>query len=149
MNEYTQEALGFARQVAAGFLATVEKETSGEILQPRVRGVLMWYVDESGFYFHTAKSKDLYTQLVQNPRVEIAFVSQQPEARMLRIWGDVDFVEDPSMKERLLQERPWLLQYDDGRNDDLLSIFRIVNAKGKFWQNETNMQEKQAVVLSF
>ena len=148
MNEQKQEALAFARSVQAGFLATVEKGENG-FDQPRVRGVLMWYVDESGFYFHTAKSKDLYQQLTLNPRVEIAFVSQQPVARMLRVWGDVDFIEDRYEKERLLAERPWLLQYGEEGDNQMLSIFRIVNSEGKFWQKETNMQEKTATLISF
>jgi len=156
MNEQTkkifngkEDALDFVNKVQAGFIATVDTTKDGNHMQPRVRGVLMWYADDSGFYFHTSKTKDLYTQLLANPRVEIAFASQQPEPAMLRIWGDIEFLEDNELKAKLISDRPWLLSYGDGKNLDYLVVFKIANASGKFWQNETNMKEKTVPVISF
>lgn len=149
MKKDKQSALDFANSIQAGFLATVDTNRNEECVQPRVRGVLMWYADESGFYFHTSKTKDLYTQLVNNPFIEVAFFRQEPELSMLRIRGRVDFIEDTSVKEQLFQDRPWLLNYGKERNDDFLGIFRIVNAKGLFWTGEDNMKEREIPEISF
>lgn len=143
-NESIERVFNFAMKTRAGFLATSENN------KPHVRGVLLWRANETGLYFHTAKTKDLYHQLVENPYAEIAFFSPDPEpsGTMMRVRGRVEFLEGPELKEELIAERPWLLSYGEQRNDSLLAIFRIVDGVAKFWTNETNMQEKEADLIS-
>jgi uncharacterized pyridoxamine 5'-phosphate oxidase family protein len=47
------------------YLATMDGD------QPRVRVFLMWFADESGFYFHTGVAKRVCQQLRRNPKIEI------------------------------------------------------------------------------
>ncbi len=152
MNSQTSDsardrALNFAREVQAGFLATSENNI------PYVRGVLMWRADDSGLYFHTAKTKDLYRQLQENPVIEIAFYSPHPEpvGTMMRVNGKIEFLEDSGLKRELIKDRPWLLSYGEIRDDSLLAIFKIKDAKAKFWTNESNMKEREAdlILLKF
>ncbi len=138
-----EQAFQFAFTVRGGFLATAVPDEKGEHPEPRVRGVLLWYADSTGFYFHTSRSKELFEELRNNPRVEVAFVAHEPEMTMLRIRGHVEFVEEAELKERLLEERPWLKNYGDGTMRDLLAVFRIVHAKGKFWTQALNMKERE------
>ena len=63
MNEKEIYALMNANPVF--HLATVEGD------QPRVRGMLLFRADENGLIFHTASTKDVYTQIMNNPKVEM------------------------------------------------------------------------------
>ena len=64
-----QDIVKFANENPVCFLATADED------QPRVRGMLMWFADETGFYFSSANTKDLTKQLRANPKVEITFYS--------------------------------------------------------------------------
>lgn len=113
--------------------------------QPHVRGMLLWFVDETGFYYHTASCKQLAKQISENPKMEIAFISSGPhqgESRMLRVEGTVEIVEDAALTNRLTQERPWVqgLQANMPEGTELV-IFRLVNAQAHFWDMTTNGNE--------
>ncbi len=45
--------------------------------QPRVRALLMWRADKTGFYFQSGTVKELYTQLKANPKVEVCFFNNK------------------------------------------------------------------------
>ncbi len=131
----------------ACYLATVEKD------QPRVRGFLMWFADETGFYFHTASTKGVYRQLRENPRVEICFhapgIPPDP-GRMMRVAGTVEFLEDIPLKNVLLEERPFLKKIGTGRPDDpLLAVFRVGRGEAYFWSMEDNLRESAVERIRF
>ena len=48
-------------------VATVEGD------QPHTRAVLLYRADENGIVFHTARSKDLFSQIEKNPKAEFCF----------------------------------------------------------------------------
>ena len=123
MDKDLAEILLFANQNPSCWLATCEDE------QPRVRGMLMWFADETGFYFHTAISKNLRHQFVMNPKAEAAFMrnAESPNFEMLRVTGIVEELEDKELEARLLQERSWLKDnIERAKVDTGISIFRIV-----------------------
>ena len=41
--------------------------------QPRVRGMLLFRADEEGIIFHTASTKDVFQQIMKNPKAELCF----------------------------------------------------------------------------
>jgi len=134
------ECLKFANENPASFLATVEGD------QPRVRGMALWFADHSGFYYHTATSKNVCRQLRKNPRAELCFYAAVPPeggaGRMLRVSGKAEFLSDPALVSRLLHERPWLNAILAGsRVEDLLAIFRIRDGEAWFWTMADNMKE--------
>ena len=58
-----KDCIKFANENPVSYIATVDGD------QPRVRAFLMWFADESGFYYHTGTAKSVYKQLKNNPRV--------------------------------------------------------------------------------
>ena len=56
-----KDCIKFANDNPMTYVATLDGN------QPRVRGFMMWYANESGFYFHTGATKSVYEQLKANP----------------------------------------------------------------------------------
>jgi len=80
--------------------------------QPHVRTLLLWSVMNDAFYFHTGASTHLAKEIKRNPKVEICFTAPPAPpllARMMRVTGFCEYVEDKHMKERLFEERPSLI----------------------------------------
>ncbi len=137
-NSNYHQILSFANQNPACHLATIEGD------QPRVRGLLLWYADETGFYFHTASTKRLPKQLQANPKVEIAFLkstANPAEMAAMRVHGVAHILEDKSLEDRLLTERPWLKDFERISPDSKPVIFRISNGEAYIWNMSTNLQE--------
>jgi uncharacterized pyridoxamine 5'-phosphate oxidase family protein len=66
---------------------------------------------------------------------------------MLRISGEVEFLNDAKLKERVLNERPFLKNFGLTINSPGLIIFRIHHGKAHFWTMENNLKPK--VIIEF
>jgi pyridoxamine 5'-phosphate oxidase len=146
MDKQFADVLLFANQNPSSWLSTCEGD------QPRVRGMLMWYADETGFYYHTAKAKKLYAQIEKNPKVEAAFIrnANQPDFEMLRVTGKAEIVDDEELKKRLKKERAWLWSnIEDSKVDSEVVIFRIVRGEAYIWNMSWNVRESEAPRVSF
>ena len=140
------EALAFINKNPACWLATC---VDG---QPHVRGMLMWFADETGVYFHTGTVKSLSDQLLQNPKVEAAFFNPGGGAgagRMIRVSGTVERVHDPALEARLVRERAWLKDMVAAQAAGRLHVFRIVHGEIRDWTMAINLHEKEQVPLRF
>lgn len=138
-NNYNR-VLSFANQNPACHFATAEND------QPRVRGLLMWFADETGFYFHTSSVKSLSKQLKQNPKVEISFLkstNNPDELEALRVNGVAEILTDTELEARLLHERPWLKDFAQISPESKAVIFRIRNGEAHFWDMKSNLQENK------
>lgn len=114
--------------------------------RPRVRALGFWFADESGFYFQTGSIKDLYHQLKVNPWAEVCFY--RPEdgmGTMLRISGEIEFLEDKKLKERVMKERPFLRSFGLTADSPGLVIFRIPHGEAHFWTMEKNLKPKKII----
>ena len=83
-----QDYIDFANEHPTSYLATVEGD------QPRVRAVLLWFADDTGFYFQTQTPKAFCKQLKKNKKVEVCFYGSWPGAtgkQMMRVSGEVEF----------------------------------------------------------
>ncbi len=60
---------------------------------------------------------------------------------MMRAAGEAEFVEDPALKKRLVEERPFLKAIIKGSDDPLLTIFRIPKGEAHFWTMADNLKE--------
>ena len=92
----------FAKRHPVCSLATMDHD------QPRVRIFTLWFADETGFYFDTLASKNVAMQLEANPRCELCFLAppHPPHpTEMMRVTGNVEFLDDPSIRARLLEDR--------------------------------------------
>lgn len=125
-------------------LATIEK---GE---PRVRGMLLYKADEGGIIFHTGTSKELYTQVMENPKVELCFSAQGTQ---IRVRGELQIVEDKSLKDEIAAHpsRKFLQVWmDNGLMKDLYStlvVFRLIGGKATTWTMAQNFEPKEYIHL--
>lgn len=137
-----KDCIEFARENPVCYVATVDGD------QPRVRAFLMWFADESGFYFHTGSPKKVYRQLSHNPKVEICFNTPKFD-RMMRVTGEAEFLDNTNLRARLLEERPFLKAYMKSPEDPLLAIFRIPKGEAQFWTMADNLNESLAPRVKF
>ncbi len=135
-----KDCIKFTNENPVGYLATVEGN------QPRVRGFLMWFADETGFYFHTGAKKPVYSQLKANNKVEVCFYHQAENAgTMMRVTGTVEFVDDLKLKAKLIEERQFLKAWGfTAENPDLI-LFRVAKGEAYFWTMQTNFEPKKVI----
>ncbi len=137
-----KECIKFANENPVCYIATEDGDW------PRVRAFLMWFADESGFYFHTGFPKNVYKQLNRNPKVEICFNTPKFD-RMMRLDGEVEFLDNSDLRARLLEDRPFLKAFSKGPNNPLLAIFRISKGVAWFWTMADNLKEAEAPRIKF
>jgi len=141
-----QECIKFANDNPVCYLAT----TDGN--QPRVRALLMWYADETGFYFETLSPKDISKQLHQNHRVEICYYNNPPElkdAKSMRLTGEIEFINDPVIKKKAYEDRKFLDDIVGKSVEPYLEVFRMKTGDAHFWTMADVMREKELEHLKF
>jgi len=137
--EFT-DCVKFANANPVAWLATVDGD------QPRVRGMGMWYADETGFYFQTATMKDLVRQLRENSNVEFAFFKpEEMVGTMLRVSGEIEFLDDVEIKKKVLSDRPFLSELGLTAESPELVIFRVSKGEAHFWDWESNLKPKNII----
>ena len=135
-----KDCIKFTNENKLCYFATMDKD------QPRVRALGFWFADETGFYFQTGDVKLLYNQLKDNRKAEVCFYKHDGElGTMLRISGEVEFVDDISLKERVLKERPFLKSFGLTINSPGLIVFRIPHGEAHFWTMENNLKPKDII----
>lgn len=114
--------------------------------QPRVRGMMLFRADEQGIIFHTASSKEVYHQLLANPKVELCFFANGTQ---IRVTGLAKVEDDPKLREEIFAHpsRKFLQAWKDMNIDHLLTVFRVTNCKAVTWTMETNFDQKEPVTL--
>jgi pyridoxamine 5'-phosphate oxidase len=135
-----KDCIQFANENPICYLATTENN------QPHVRAMGFWFADESGFYFQTGSVKQFYHQLRKNPKTEVCFYKNEGQiGTMLRIEGEVEFLDDKSLKEKVLNERPFLKAFGLTVDSLELIIFRIAHGKAHFWTMKDNFKPKEYI----
>ncbi|WP_340114752.1 pyridoxamine 5'-phosphate oxidase family protein [Maribellus mangrovi] len=125
-----QEFIDFARENPACFMATCDGD------QPHVRTLILFFADETGFYFGTLSPKEMCQQLHKNPKVEICFYNHPTElakAKQMRVTGEVEFVDDPALKHRLHEERLMLDEIAGKNLEPYFEIVRVSAGDMHFW----------------
>lgn len=114
--------------------------------QPRVRGMLLFRADEEGIIFHTASTKDVYAQILANPKTEICF---QGQGIQIRVTGILEQVQDEKLKEDIFAHptRKFLQAWKEQGIDGLLQIFRLKNGTAVTWTMETNFEKQKPIQL--
>ena len=105
---------------AAGvfFLATADGD------QPKVRPLGFHMEMEGKVMFGVGQFKDVYKQLVANPKVEI--VAAKPDGHWLRYTGTAVFDDEPEYTEKAFETMPQLREiYTD---TSIMGVFHIENA---------------------
>jgi uncharacterized pyridoxamine 5'-phosphate oxidase family protein len=112
--------------------------------QPRVRALLFCHADETGFYLQIGRMKEMYGQLQKNPQVEVCFLTPKGD-RMLRVAGKIEFVNDPKIRERIFNDRPFLKKMIQSPDNPNFIILRIPHGQAYFWTFETNLEPKKFI----
>lgn len=142
-----QDCIRFAKEQGVAYLAT---DDNG---QPRVRPLGMWFADETGFYFQAWHTKAVCKQLRNNNKVESCFYAPGPDGgigKVLRVSGEVEFLEDADLKKKVLEDRPFLKNMGlDSPDDPRLAIFRIPKGEAYFWTMEYSGRESEIERIKF
>jgi len=136
------DCIKFTNENPICYLATSEGD------QPRVRALGFWFADETGFYFQTSTIKEFTRQLKVNPKTEVCFYRQEGMiGKMLRIAGKVEFIDDITLKEKVLIDRPFLKDFGLKAESPALTIFKIAHGEAHFWTMENNLKPKEIIVF--
>lgn len=135
-----KDCIDFARKNKLAWIATCEGD------QPRVRPIGMWFADESGFYFQTHGSKDFHQQLLKNPKIEAAFYAPgEGMGAVLRLNGQVEFLDDPQLKKKVMEDRAFLKQFGLNADHKGLIIFRLAKGAAHFWTMNGDLKPKTII----
>lgn len=136
-----KEIFNLMNENPAFHLATVEGD------QPRVRGMLLFKADENGIIFHTASTKDVFNQIIQNPKAELCFNNKI--GNQIRVTGVLELVEDDKLNEEIYNHpsRQFLRAWKEAGIEDLLKVFRMKNGVAVEWTMQSNFDEKELVEL--
>jgi pyridoxamine 5'-phosphate oxidase len=141
-----QDCTKFATENPVCFIAT----TDGD--QPRVRGFLLWFANEDGFYFATFSPKQVYKQLKNNPQVEVCFYNNPAElqdAKQMRVTGKIEFLDDEELKKKIAKERGFLEQMAGQPLEHLWEVFRIHTGEAHFWTMADVLKEPELERIKF
>lgn len=138
------EIINFANSNPICFAATID----GDI--PRVRGMLMWFANETGFYFYSLSSKKIIIQLKKRPDIELCFYKQGNsflDSETLRISGHVSFVNNEEMLKKLYNGRKAVIDNSKGSCRDQLTIFRISAGEASCWSAKNILDESRTLIF--
>ena len=135
-----QEILQLMNENPAFHLATMDGD------QPRVRGMFLFRADEDGIIFHTASTKDIFAQVMKNPKVELCF---QGKGSQIRVTGVLELDNDENLRTEIFNHpsRKFLQAWKENGIDGLLQIFRLKNGTAVEWTMATNFEEKKPVEI--
>ena len=141
-----QNCIEFATENPICFLATAEGD------QPRVRTFLLWYADNSGFYFVPMSGKQVTEQMQLNPKIEVCFYNNAGDPagwKQMRLTGRVEFLRDEENLEKAYQNRAFLDDLVGFSVRPLVRPFRIATGEAHFWTLADNFKEREIERISF
>ena len=141
-----QNCISFANNNPVCYVATMDGD------QPRVRALLMWFADENGFTFGGLSPKAFSKQLKRNPKVEICFYNNPPElqgAKQMRVTGEVEFLDDEALINRIARERAFLEQLAGQSLEGLWEVFRVHTGEAHFWTMQDVLKEPELERIKF
>jgi len=122
------------------FLATAEGDT------PHLRGLFLHKADETGISFTTAKFRDLYKQLRENPKVELCFTKDKSS---IRVSGRaVEYDDDLDLKKEIVAARPFMNPWIQAAGFSPMAVFKVVDCVATVWSFDKTLAPKTYVPLS-
>lgn len=128
------------------FLGTTEGD------QPRVRGMLLYKIDESGIVFHTANMRELYKQVENNPKVELCF-NEYKTSTQVRVTGVLEELNDNKLKDEVASHptrtflKPWVDSLSKQEFYDSFVVYRLKGGLASVWSMAKNLEPKAYVQL--
>lgn len=112
-----KEVLELMRKNSVGFLGTVEEG------KPRVRPFEFQFEEGGKYYFCTANTKDVWTQLKQIPYIEFACTSK--EMVTVRIRGMIKFSNDVGIKNRIIEHNELIRSIYQEASNPVFEVFYL------------------------
>jgi len=113
------ETYEFLKQCGTFFLSTI----NGNSPATRPMGAIMEYNGE--LHFSTANTKDMYTQLIANPAIQIVALKHGTRD-WIRINGNAAEVYDLDAKQAMLDVFPSLQRHFDSSECASYALFKVV-----------------------
>ena len=134
-----QDCIEFTKVSPICYLATTEKDQA-----PMFGHWDSGLPTKPDFYFQIGANKEMYGQLQQNPKTEVCFYKHEGMiGTMLRVAGEVEFLEDHALKEKAMIDRPFLKDMGLTADSPGLVIFRIAHGVAHIWTMENNFKPKE------
>jgi pyridoxamine 5'-phosphate oxidase len=109
--------------------------------KPRVRGMGMYKADERGIIFQTWTKKDLHSQLIKNPDVELCFAAK--DGSQIRISGKMELVNDLELKKEIEAKRAFMTPIiNQFGGYDVVAIWVLKKGKAQVWTMKENFAAK-------
>jgi pyridoxamine 5'-phosphate oxidase len=141
-----QDCVNFATENPVCYLATADGD------QPKVRTWLLWYADESGFYFVGIAGKEVTKQLEKNPKVELCFFNNAAEPqdwKHMRLMGEVEFLKTEEILNKAYEARSFLDPIVGKSVKPLVRPFRVYTGEAHFWTLAGFLKEPELERVKF
>jgi len=93
---------------------------------PSVRVMMICKADEDGIIFNTKRYKPSYSELINNPNIEMCFYNSAEDLQ-IRIFGVVEIDENESLKHEIVETYPKLEGLVEREGLDAIIPFRLKN----------------------
>ena len=113
---------------------------------PHVRIITLFRADENGVIFATGKHKDVYKQIVLNPKVEMHFWIPDIGTQ-IRIFGVAKQIEDLEIKKLIVEKFIFLKPWVEKEGYEQLAPFILENAKAFVWTQDVEFKSKEYIQL--
>lgn len=135
-----QEIYELMNQNVGFYLATVDED------QPHVRGMMLFRADENGIIFHTASTKDVYKQIMENPKAELCF---NANGIQIRVTGTLEVMHDEKIREEIFAHptRKFLQAWKENGIDNLLEVLIMRNCEAITWTMQSNFEPKKPIKI--
>jgi len=117
---FVSEVYDFLKSCGIFFVLTI----NGEAPAGRPFGVVMEH--DGNLFISTKNTKDVYTQLSANPNLQI-IAMKQDSRDWVRISGNAIECNDLTLKQRMLDECPVLVNHFSSANCSSFALFKVLN----------------------
>ena len=130
MDDVTKRAFGLLREIKSVAGATVDKGMPDN----RILDVML--AEDDGIYMLGVEGKAYCRQLREVPR--IALVGMTSDYVMVRLIGDVEFLDDDRIVDRIFEENPMLNDLYPGDRRRITFAYRIPRGRGEIFELSTH-----------
>ncbi len=109
--------------------------------QPHVRGMGMYKADERGLIFQTWTTKDIHSQLMNNPQVELCYAIK--DGSQIRVSGKMELLDDLDLKKEIEAKRTFMtpvIQKAGGYH--VVAIWVLKKGRAQSWTMKDNFAPK-------
>lgn len=141
-----QECITFANENPICYMATIDGD------QPRVRALLQFKADDSGFYYLILSMKQVFDQLKKNPKAEICYfnnASELADSKSMRITGKLELLDDDQLREEGYKDRAFLERISGRSLKQYIEVFRLSTGEAVFWTLKDAGGERDITPLKF